>query len=141
MLWKYSISGDLPILLIYIDKIEDAGIINEVIKFMDYVKNRKIDLDIVILINEKEEKQGPLYTYVKSRIDRAVYMDHSKGDIYLLNVRYLNNDEVKLLSFLSKKYIQNVDDFLTIDEKQTSNRVDIIKEKENIMKEEESINE
>lgn len=141
MLWKYSISGDLPILLVYIDRLEDAGIINEVIKFMDYVKNRKIDLDIIVLINEKEEKDGHLHVYVKSRIDRAVYMDYSKGNIYLLNVRYLNDDEVTLLSFLSKKYIQNVDDFLTINERQEYN-TELIKEKESLIaKEEESINE
>ena len=46
MLWKYSISGDLPIMLVYVDKIDNAGIVDEVIKFMDYVKNRNIDLDI-----------------------------------------------------------------------------------------------
>ena len=140
MLWKYSISGDLPILLVYIDKLEDAGIINEVINFMDYVKNRKIDLDIVVLINEKEEKNGHLYVYVKSRIDRAVYMDYSKGNIYLLNIRYLNDDEVKLLSFLSKRYIQSIDDFLTSSNTHESN-TEIIDEKENLNKEEESINE
>ncbi len=141
MLWKYSISGDLPILLIYIDKIEDAGIISEVIKFMDYVKNRKIDLDIIVLINEKQEKDGPLYIYVKSRIDRAVYMDYSKGNIFILNVRFLDDNEVKLLSFLAKKYIQNVDDFLTISEIEGSNKESIILEKEIIDKEGESINE
>ena len=139
MLWKYSISGDLPILLVYIDRLEDAGIINEVIRFMDYVKNRKIDLDIVVLINEKEEKNGHLYVYVKSRIDRAVYMDYSRGNIFLLNVRHLNDEEVKLLSFLSKKYIQNIDEFLTEDNI-SKNSTEIIKEKENLNKEEENLN-
>ncbi len=134
MLWKYSISGDLPIMLVYVDKIEDAGIINEVVNFMDYVKNRKIDLDIVILFNEKQKEFGPLYTYLKTRIDRAVYMDYTKGNIYLLNVRYLDDNEVKLFSFLSKKYIQDINDFLTtdlIDE----NAYLIVEEKNNIMKE------
>ena len=134
MLWKYSISGDFPIMLVYVDKIEDAGIVNEVINFMDYVKNRKIDLDIVILFNEKQKEFGPLYTYLKTRIDRAVYMDYTKGNIYLLNVRYLDDNEVKLFSFLSKKYIQDINDFLTtdlIDE----NAYLIVEEKNNIMKE------
>ena len=57
LLWKYSISGDLPIILVHIDNIKDAGIISEVIRFMDYVKNRKIDLDIVVIINEKNKRK------------------------------------------------------------------------------------
>lgn len=139
MLWKYSISGDLPILTVYVDSIEDAGIINEIIKFMDYTKNRKIDIDIIVVINEKEETDGHLYRYIKSRIDRAVYMDYTKGNIYILNVRYLTDNEVKLLSFLSKKYITKIDDFLTVSEMKKSGRT-IIEEKEEIKKEEENLN-
>ncbi len=134
MLWKYSISGDFPIMLVYVDKIENAGIINEVINFMDYVKNRKVNLDIIILFNEKQKEYGPLYTYIKTRIDRAVYMDYTKGNIYLLNVRYLEDNEVKLLSFLSKKYIQNINDFLTT-EQIDKNSYNIIEEKDNMSKE------
>ena len=48
---------------------------------MDYVKNRKIDLDIIILIEEAQKQDGPIYRYVKSRLDRAVYMEQSKGNI------------------------------------------------------------
>ncbi|MEG2310464.1 MAG: glucoamylase family protein [Clostridia bacterium] len=131
MLWKYSISGDLPIVLIYINKIEDAGIINEVIEFMDYVKDRRIDIDIVVLINEEEPKYGPIYTYVKTRIDRAVYMEYTKGNIYLLNVETLDKAEVKLLSFLSRKYIQNINEFLVVDKSDNINSEKLIEELEN----------
>lgn len=119
LLWKYSISGDLPIILVYIDKIEKSGIVNELINFMDYVKNRKIDLDIVILIDEVQKEFGPIYTYVKSRLDRAVYMDYSKGNIFVLNIRNLTKQEITLLTFLSKKYIQSADELLYI--KQNNN--------------------
>ena len=112
LLWKYSISGDLPIILLYINKIEDAGMIEEAINFMDYTKNRKIDIDIVVLIDEKQKENGPIYRYVKQKLDRAVYMDYSKGNIYIINTKLLNKDEIDLLLFLSKKYIQDVSEFL-----------------------------
>lgn len=118
LLWKYSISGDLPIILVYVNKIENAGIINEVINFMDYVKNRKIDLDIVILIDEAERQNGPIYTYLKTRLDRAVYSDVTKGNIYLLNLNVLNKNEIDLLSFLAKRYIKDVKEFLTVSEEE-----------------------
>ena len=115
MLWKYSISGDLPIMMVYINRIENAGIIEEVIKFMDYVKNRKIDLDIVVFIDEEDKDKKPLYHFVKSHLDRAVYMDYTKGNIYLLNINDLTHEELKLISFLSKKYIDSIDEFTNVE--------------------------
>lgn len=111
-LWKYSISGDLPIVLVQIDKIEDAGIIKEVINFMDYVKNRKIDLDIIVLIKEMQKQNGPIYRYVKTQVDRAVYMEQTKGNIYILNINNLSNQEIMLLTYLSRRYIKNISEFL-----------------------------
>ena len=116
ILWKYSISGDLPIILVYVDKIENAGIINEVISFMDYVKSRKIDLDIVILIEEAQKQNGPIYTYLRTRLDRAIFSDITKGNIYLLNINVLNKNEIDLLSFLAKRYIKDVRELLTVSE-------------------------
>ena len=135
LLWKYSISGDLPIVLVYINKIEDAGIINEVIGFMDYVKNRKVDLDVVILIDEVQKQYGPMYTYVKSRIDRAVYMEYTKGDIYVLNVKNLTKQEITLLSFLSKRYIQDINEFLTVSEDDDT-ALELVEKKEESSEEE-----
>ncbi len=113
LLWKYSISGDLPIILVYVEKIEDAGIINELINFMDYIKNRKIDIDIVILIDEPQRQNGPVYMYLKTRLDKTVFIDNTRGNIYLINVNILNNTEIDLLSFLARKFIRSADEFLT----------------------------
>ena len=121
LLWKYSISGDLPIILVHIDNIKDAGIISEVIRFMDYVKNRKIDLDIVVIINEKIRENGPVYTYVRQRLDRAVYMDYTKGNIYVLNLNSLSKQEYTLLSFLCRKDIKDINDFLYVDKNVENN--------------------
>lgn len=115
MLWKYSISGDLPIMLVYVDKIDDAGIIDEVIKFMDYVKNRNIDLDIIVLINEAEERFGPIYTYIRTKLDRAVYSNYTRGNIYMLNLKFMEEKEIKLLEFLTKKCITSVTEFIAMD--------------------------
>ena len=51
---------------------------------------RKIDLDIVVIIDEKIKENGPIYSYVRQRLDRAVYMDYTKGNIYVLNLNNLN---------------------------------------------------
>ncbi|MNI56876.1 hypothetical protein D3C73_1119030 [compost metagenome] len=125
MLWKYSISGDFPIILVHINKIEDSGIIEEIINFMDFAKNRKVTIDIVVLIDEEQPQYGPIYTYIKTRIDRANYMDYTRGNIYVLNIKNLNDKEIKLLTFLSKKYITGMDAFI-IDEEEDTEDDDLV---------------
>ena len=36
MLWKFGISGDLPIITVPIGRLEDSALITEVVEFMDY---------------------------------------------------------------------------------------------------------
>lgn len=129
LLWRYSISGDLPIILVYINKIEDAVIINEIINFMDYVKNRKIDLDIVILIEEKELDRGPIYEYLKRRLDVAVYMGCTKGNVYILNINNLTKQEITLLSFLSKRYIQDISELLCVNQQIEETPINLVNDK------------
>ena len=52
------------------------------------------------------------------RLDRAVYSDVTKGNIYLLNLNVLNKNEIDLLSFLAKRYIKDVKEFLTVSEEE-----------------------
>ena len=77
---------------------------------------RKIDLDIVILIDEAQKQNGPIYTYLRTRLDRAIFSDITKGNIYLLNINVLNKNEIDLLSFLAKRYIKDVKELLTVSE-------------------------
>ncbi|MEG1009034.1 MAG: hypothetical protein RSF67_04330, partial [Clostridia bacterium] len=81
MLWKYGISGDFPILLITINGIENINLINEVISFMDYVKNRKIDLDIIVLSTDDKYSEK-VYCQLDKNITNTNYMDYTKGNIY-----------------------------------------------------------
>ncbi|MEG1989839.1 MAG: glucoamylase family protein [Clostridia bacterium] len=111
MLWKYSISGDLPILLVNIDSIECVGIVHEIIDFMDYVKNRKLDIDIVIFADD-EKYNDKVYEYTKNVIDNARYMDYTKGNIYLYNIDKIEKEDIDLFRFVCKKEISHIDDFL-----------------------------
>ena len=88
---------------------------------MDYVKNRKIDLDIVVIIDEKIKENGPIYTYVRQRLDRAVYMDYTRGNIYVLNLNSLSKQEIALLSFLSRRNINDISDFLYVNNERQEN--------------------
>ncbi|MEG1141596.1 MAG: hypothetical protein RSE41_03970 [Clostridia bacterium] len=116
MLWKYGISGDFPILLITINGIENINLINEVISFMDYVKNRKIDIDIIVLSSDNKYSEK-VYIALHKNITNTNYMDYTKGNIYLFNKDKLNKDELDLFDFISNIKIDNLDVFLTEKEK------------------------
>ncbi|HSF38589.1 MAG TPA: glucoamylase family protein, partial [Thermoanaerobaculia bacterium] len=51
-LWAYGISGDLPILLVRIDEVEDLGIVRQVLKAHEYFRLKLLPVDLVIL-NER----------------------------------------------------------------------------------------
>ena len=116
MLWKYSISGDFPILLVNINNIESVGITDEVIDFMDYAKNRKIDIDIIILVNNNKYSDK-IYEYIKLAIHNATYMDYTKGNIYLFNIDNMDEKDINLFKFICKKEISTIDHFLATQQK------------------------
>lgn len=57
-LWKYGISGDLPILLVKIENISDIGILEQVVNAYEYFRIKNINLDLVILNEEQHSYEN-----------------------------------------------------------------------------------
>lgn len=112
MLWKYGISGDLPIITSYIGKIEDYAMIQELIRFMDFVKSRKIDVDIVILVDEEEYSGEPIKKQLLKILEKVIYMSYTRGDIYVVNLNNVSKQEKELFSYISSKKINNIEEFM-----------------------------
>jgi len=110
MLWKFSISGDLPIIQVPIGKIEDISLLNEVVNFMDYAKYRKIDLDIVFVVDEALNTGEPIKNHILKHLQNIAYMSYTRGNIYVVNLQNMTEDEKTLFEFLSKRTILSVDE-------------------------------
>ena len=101
-LWKYGISGDLPIIFVRIKNINDIDVISELIKAYEYFKTKNLKIDLVILNEEKEKYDS----YVKDAILEEIlnrnlaYMMNNKGGIYVLN--NIKDEDKELLSVYSK---------------------------------------
>ena len=86
-LWKYGISGDVPILLVKIKDVNDIEIVKETIKAYDYFRIKNIEIDLVIINEEKNSYNN----YVKEGVQNAIFnqglgfMQNIKGGIFLLN--------------------------------------------------------
>ena len=56
--------------------------------------------------------------------------------IYILNIKNLTKQEITLLSFLSKRYIQDINEFLCVDDKSDDSSIELIDTKEKELEEE-----
>ena len=95
-LWKYGISGDLPIILVKVKDEEDIYTVKEILKAYEYFLSKKTNIDLVILDNEENIYEK----YLKMEIER---------EIYNLGINYLINNKIYILD---EKEIENKDIFI-----------------------------
>jgi len=113
MLWRFGISGDLPIITVKIGQIEDSAMIKEVINFMDYIKSRKIELDVVLLVDEEMYSGEPIKNRIQEVLSKVVYMSYTRGNIYVVNVKSMSEQEGTFFKFISRLEIEDIDEFKT----------------------------
>ena len=86
-LWKFGISGDLPIILMEIKELNDSYILEECLKAYEYFRAKNIFIDLVILMKEENIYEQ----YIKQNVYRLIenhnlsYLENVSGGIYLLN--------------------------------------------------------
>ena len=88
-LWAQSISGDLPIVLVRIDSIEDIAIVRQLLRAHEYWRMKQLAVDLVIL-NERgssyvQDLQIALETLVRtSRSRPQMGVDPTRGAVFVL---------------------------------------------------------
>lgn len=94
-LWKYGISGDLPILLVKIKDSNEIEVLEEVIKAYEFFRLKNIEIDLVILNMEPNSYER----YTKGNIQNVIlnanleYMENIKGGIFVLENSQTSNIE------------------------------------------------
>jgi cyclic beta-1,2-glucan synthetase len=88
-LWPAGISGDLPIVLVRIDEIEDIGLVRQLLHAFEYWRNKGVEADLVILNSHAASYQQELQTALESLYHAVpsrhrLGRDNSKGTVYLL---------------------------------------------------------
>ncbi len=102
-LWKYGISGDLPIILVKMKNVNDNYVIKEVLKAYEFFRTKNIEVEIVILDEEKHSYEN----YVKEEIEGAIlnyhmsYLKNQKGGIFILTKSEIDKKDIQLLDFLA----------------------------------------
>lgn len=110
-LWKYGISGDLPIILLKIEDLNDMYVVRDVLKAHEYFRSKNIKVDLVILNNEENSYDQ----YVNYEIENAIlnrqmeYLKNISGGVFIINMNQIDKEDLELLEFKSNIIINAKD--------------------------------
>jgi len=98
-LWRYGISGDMPIVLVILKKTEQVEILTEILKAHEYWLLMDLKVDLVILSDEEYNYTQPLYRLISDIVASSQMHDiaNKPGDIYILEKNKMPVEEVNLL--------------------------------------------
>ncbi|XBS68343.1 hypothetical protein ABK905_16525 [Acerihabitans sp. KWT182] len=106
-LWPLSISGDLPIVLLRIDDIQDIAQVKQLLRAQEYWHMKLLSVDVVI-INEHassylQDLQVAIETAVRSSQARPRYAgESSRGGVYTLRADLLSREARMLLQSVAR---------------------------------------
>lgn len=100
-LWKFGISGDIPILTVRIEDPNDSYVIRNIIKAKEFFMLKNCPVDIVILNEEKNVYEK----YVKEKIENATvslaYLLNRSNGIFVIEAGNILEEEKNLILFRS----------------------------------------
>lgn len=102
-LWKFGISGDLPIILLKIRNVNDSYVIQEMLKAYEFFRMKNVETEIVILDEEKHSYEN----YVREEIEGSIlnnhmgYLKNQRGGIFTLSKGEISKKDIDFLEFLA----------------------------------------
>lgn len=104
-LWKFGISGDLPIILVDIHSGESYRLAKDIIRAFEYFKSKGIYIDLVIINGETEEYKQIIQREVDQeifRMSKLLDFYSTSGNIYVLDSNILTKEEVNLIHMVAR---------------------------------------
>ena len=96
--WGHGISGDIPIVLVRIDQVEDQGIVRQLLRAHEYWRMKGLAVDLVI-VNEQPASYSPELGAALESLVRAgarapgVASEDSTGRVFVLRGELLSGEE------------------------------------------------
>ena len=106
-LWAQGISGDLPIVLVRIDDIDDIAIVGQLLRAHEYWRMKQLAVDLVIL-NERvssyvQDLQIALETMVRtSQSHPRIGGDGARGSVFVLRTDLISRETRALLPSVAR---------------------------------------
>lgn len=108
-LWKYGISGDLPIIILKISKFEEIYVLEDMIRAFEYYRIKNIFMDFVILNNENNIYERFVEDSINSVIyERQLqYLRNISGGIFVLNQKEISQEDLKAIEFKARVIVDS----------------------------------
>lgn len=106
-LWPQGISGDLPIILLRIDEIEDIAQVRQLLRAQEYWRLKRLSVDLVI-VNERassytQDLQNAIETAVRSSQTRPRFGGElAHGAVYTLRADLISGETRALLQSIAR---------------------------------------
>ena len=95
-LWPYSISGDLPMVLIRVAHVDDEAIVRQLVRWRIYTHSRGLKLDLVVLDERASETADRLQRELQSGV--AGDLLGKSGGVFLLTADKVAPDDAVLFA-------------------------------------------
>jgi len=108
-LWKYGISGDIPIILVKIKDLNESYIVKEVLKAYEFIRTKNFEVELVIIDEEKHSYEN----YVKEEIEGLIlnsqlsYLKNIRGGIFEISKSEISKEDLELLQFFASIIIDS----------------------------------
>ena len=102
-LWPHSISGDLPIVLVKVAKLEDEMVVRQLVQWHTYASRRGLPLDLVILDERAGEPADRLRRELQTEV--AGEMFGKSSGVFLLTADTVPADDAVLLAAAARAVI------------------------------------
>ncbi len=102
-LWKYGISGDLPIILVKIKDVNDIYVVGQVLKAYEFFRTKNFEVEIVIMDEEKHSYEN----YVREEIETAIlnhqiaFMKNIRGGIFVIPKGEIEKEDINLFKVVA----------------------------------------
>ena len=98
-LWAYGISGDIPIVLVILDKSDDIEIIYDILKAHEYWKFKNLKVDLVIINEEENSYNNPLQGLLNDIISKSHAHDmiNKPGGVFILKGSNMEKEDIDLI--------------------------------------------
>lgn len=102
-LWKYGISGDLPIITVTVKYINDLYVVKQLLKLYEYFKTKNIQIELVIIDEEDYSYENYVRDEIESFIQNShlAYMKNINGGIFVISKSEVDIQDVNLIKFVS----------------------------------------
>ncbi|MHC1684125.1 MAG: glucoamylase family protein [Clostridiaceae bacterium] len=108
-LWAYGISGDLPIVLLKVNKISDKGLIKQLISAHEYWTFKGLKVDLVIIDMEDNSYHRKVEAIVRDIVASSHLRDkqNTPGGVFLNSTSNMPEDIINLLTAISRLVIDS----------------------------------